>query len=112
LYNLRNNLGRAAFQQQCGSLSLPYYLLLPRNVLRIFVTRRAEGIGMLHFNGGARSNENAFETNSVLKRTPNNTWKLVDYYTRLDWAWAKYMVESHVPGGNVEANGYQLVVRY
>jgi hypothetical protein len=50
---------------------------------------------------------------AYFQKTPNNTWKLVDYYIRLDWAWAKYMVESHVPacGKNVAAKGHQLVGR-
>lgn len=70
---------------------------------------RPEGAGMLHFNGGGSSKLSAFYGQGPINpdSVPNNkdlesTWKLAHFYDRLDWKWARYMVESqvHSDGGH------------
>jgi hypothetical protein len=69
------------------------------------VEDRPRGVGMLHFNGGGSSKLSAFEGHPFLMENnpdapANNdygsTWKLAHFYNRLDWKWARYMVESQV----------------
>lgn len=67
---------------------------------------RPHGVGMLHFNGGGRSKESVFVDHTFLVLEPNDTefykndlestWKLAHFYDRLDWKWARFMVESQV----------------
>jgi hypothetical protein len=57
--------------------------------------RRGKGVGMLHFNGGRESKENAFKSDFIRDENFKQNWATADYYVRLPWNWVKFIVESH-----------------
>lgn len=62
------------------------------NLLKV----RSNGIGMLHFNGGAISKKNAFITSDFLiKKQFYNTWGNANYYVNMPWEWVQFIIESY-----------------
>ena len=58
---------------------------------------RPDGVGMLHFNGGKSSKENVFTSGGSfldIQKRGRYGWANANYYVRLPWAWARYLVES------------------
>lgn len=52
--------------------------------------------GMMHFNGGGMSDEAYFKQHKLLtKRKYHHSFGLVQYYARMPWSWAKFIVESN-----------------
>jgi hypothetical protein len=72
--------------------------------------KRPDGVGMMHFNGGGSSKNNAFENNSssYLNDPKHHAgWGNANYYIRLPWPYAKFITESMKEG-----DGYPLVIHY
>lgn len=73
---------------------------------------RRNGVGMFCFNGGGASKASYWEKEDrLVKPKYPGTWDMVDYYVKLPWSWAKYMVECLIDeeGGH---GGYRLAIRH
>jgi hypothetical protein len=74
--------------------------------------QRRNGVGMFHFNGGGASKVSYFQHEQrIIKPKYPGTWDMVEYYIKLPWPWAKYMVECMIDeeGGD---EGYALTIRH
>jgi hypothetical protein len=75
---------------------------------------RPDGVGFLHFNGGSKSKDNAFLPDSItndkhrlIADKHRSGWGLANYYVRMPWPYAKFIVESL----NGDSVGHQLLIR-
>jgi hypothetical protein len=68
---------------------------------------RPDGVGFLHFNGGGKSKDNAFLGGLITADKHRSGWGLANYYVRMPWPYAKFIVES----SNGDSVGHQLLIR-
>jgi hypothetical protein len=65
----------------------------------LLINNRPDGVGMMHFNGGSGSKESAFENTNQLKDPKHYTgWGNANYYVRLTWPYAKFIMETMKEG--------------
>jgi hypothetical protein len=75
----------------------------------VLADHRPDGVGFTHFNGGGSKKENVFLEDKIFI-TPDkhrSGWGLANYYIRMPWPYAKFIVES----SNGDSGGHQLLVR-
>jgi hypothetical protein len=75
----------------------------------VLADHRPDGVGHMHFNGGGSSKENVFlgDTAFITPDKHRSGWGLSNYYIRMSWPYAKFIVES----SNGNTVGHQLLIR-
>jgi hypothetical protein len=77
-----------------------------QNTGETILEHRAEGVGMLHFNGGGSNQEAYFkEHNAFQNQKLTSTWGLAKYYAEVPWTWAKFIAASRIV-----KKGYEVIV--
>jgi len=64
-------------------------------------------VGMLHLNGGGKSKESRFNTESnklLVEGRHRGTWGMVDWFDRMSWGWLRFTLESLLG----EGEGYAI----
>jgi hypothetical protein len=76
----------------------------------VLTESRPDGVGHMHFNGGGPSKANVFLTikEFLTVEKHRSGWGLANYYIRMPWPYAKFIVESSKYGDSV---GHQLLIR-